>query len=30
MINDETVGSHGAPEVYLRRIGWRELAYQLL
>lgn len=30
MMNNGAVGSHGAREAYLRQIGWREFAYQLL
>ena len=30
MMNDGTVGSHAACEAYLRQIGWREFAHQLL
>jgi len=30
MMNDGAVGSHGACEAYLRQIGWREFAHQLL
>jgi len=30
MMNDGAVGSHRACEAYLRQIGWREFAYQLL
>jgi len=30
MMNDEAVDSRGARETYLRQIGWREFAYQLL
>jgi len=29
-MDDGVIGSHGACEAYLRQIGWREFAYQLL